>query len=634
LLNGIQDELDKSWAILGEVYGRFPKLCDLKISLRRIDSNIFNSKVKESFDYIPEKIIFDADPDVLKHLIAPLYGQNPSYGIRELLQNAMDACREHEYIYTSKRVDSYEPYIPQITLNFSENNESFFFTISDNGIGMTKDILLNYFFKAGATFRKSPKWLMMYSDAKGNSNVIRTGRFGVGVLASFLLGNEISVTTRHLNSDKGYSFSAKLNQNQIEIKKVHCNVGTIITVGLNKLTWTTLRNQAQKMSRVGYRNRYRYSEVPSWNQWFVYTYPEVMIITPEDWLIDNEDKIDIHDQSKWHTLSVEDFNKVQWSYDATYRNSYSMVCNGILIPGGYKSSQLYTYGSNREYPSVLITDNNGVLPLTLNRNSVEEDLPFETDLYRDIMLGSIFELLSKVEEKRNDNLYQLYKLNHPLLSYNNNIWGEGRIIYLNKGYCLPHSYFIDKLKIKSLTKVFCNLDEDYIYYPFETNGVTFVNGESLENFSELKNFMYEEEIRIDKIYHSKSRRIYIHTDKYNHLFEENRQRLRYDFKVNVRTEFSNDKWTCIVIGDPEESSIQENELYSFSDVVEVIIEYFDITITKSYPVNKKLKTLDLYSDLLNQYIGDNIIIPYGITERRSLYPQAFNELDIYPLEYL
>ena len=46
-------------------------------------------------DYLPIRASFRAaDADLLKLLIGPLYGDKPGIGMRELIQNAIDAVRE------------------------------------------------------------------------------------------------------------------------------------------------------------------------------------------------------------------------------------------------------------------------------------------------------------------------------------------------------------------------------------------------------------------------------------------------------------------------------------------------------------------------------------------------------------
>ena len=67
LFDDIQSEFDISWAILGEVYGKDEELKNLKLKYRRLTSNLDNIvKFEDTVKFIPEKIRFDADPELLK----------------------------------------------------------------------------------------------------------------------------------------------------------------------------------------------------------------------------------------------------------------------------------------------------------------------------------------------------------------------------------------------------------------------------------------------------------------------------------------------------------------------------------------------------------------------------------------
>ena len=70
-----------------------------------------------------------------------------------------------------------------------------------------REIVTDYFRRAGATIRSSPAWKAEYAS-DGRPGVLRTGRFGVGALAAFLLGDEIHVTPRRIGTDRGLSFTA------------------------------------------------------------------------------------------------------------------------------------------------------------------------------------------------------------------------------------------------------------------------------------------------------------------------------------------------------------------------------------------------------------------------------------------
>ncbi|MDG0809211.1 ATP-binding protein [Cohnella rhizosphaerae] len=279
LLKDIQSELDLSWAIMGEVYGRIDELKEMKITVRRIRTNIEEKKFVEQVHYIPEEVTFDSDPALLKLLVAPLYGENPSYGVRELLQNALDACKEREHMELSKVQNqnfSYEPVV-NISIESNDKNE-YYFVINDNGIGMTKETIINFFFKAGASFRRSSKWIKTFSDKEGQSAVQRSGRFGVGVLASFLLGNEIEVSTRHINEHTGLKFKATVEEEQIElIKEAELEIGTSIKILLKKEALDALRKQVEE------EYYYENGRTKCWYGWYLFDRPVVNIKIPNYW---------------------------------------------------------------------------------------------------------------------------------------------------------------------------------------------------------------------------------------------------------------------------------------------------------------------------------------------------------------
>lgn len=75
-----------------------PKLREFGITLRRVRSNLDSEEeflAKQKPKYFPIHAAFDtAGASLLKLLIRPLYGDRPEIGIRELMQNSLDAVRE------------------------------------------------------------------------------------------------------------------------------------------------------------------------------------------------------------------------------------------------------------------------------------------------------------------------------------------------------------------------------------------------------------------------------------------------------------------------------------------------------------------------------------------------------------
>lgn len=171
-------------------------------------------------------------------LIKPLYGNRREIGIRELLQNSIDAVKERIYL-VEKGVISNESNQLKVILTLEKDNDQYFFTVSDNGIGMSKEIVRDYFLNVGASFRHSDIWKEHYT-ANGKTTISRIGRFGVGVLAAYLLGNKISVQTRHVFEDQGLSFECENVHIPIQLDKIYMNIGTVVKIEISKNTYDYL----------------------------------------------------------------------------------------------------------------------------------------------------------------------------------------------------------------------------------------------------------------------------------------------------------------------------------------------------------------------------------------------------------
>ncbi len=67
--------------------------------------------------------------------------------------------------------------------------DRFIFQIDDYGVGMTQDVLYDYFLCAGALFRESDTWKRDF-EVDDVPKIVRSGRFGIGVLAASCSVNE------------------------------------------------------------------------------------------------------------------------------------------------------------------------------------------------------------------------------------------------------------------------------------------------------------------------------------------------------------------------------------------------------------------------------------------------------------
>ena len=195
----VQYTLDSCWAILTEYCGK-EQQTKYKLTRHRIVSDIYKATEKASYNFLPADASLKIKPNIAKLLISPLYGDAPRYGVRELLSNSIDACRER------LTINNLIP--PKIILNLDTSRKEF--TITDNGIGMTDETIVDYFMTIGASFRDSDAWNNKFKSNE-STTIMRSGRFGVGALAAYLIGEEISVYTRMYDGEYSYSFSVLLD---------------------------------------------------------------------------------------------------------------------------------------------------------------------------------------------------------------------------------------------------------------------------------------------------------------------------------------------------------------------------------------------------------------------------------------
>ena len=138
-----------------------------------------------------------------------LMGENlyadKSVVIRELLQNSIDACLLKKELFAKKS----EKYTPEIRIIIDSNKIS----IYDNGIGMSKKIIENYFLCIGKSYYTSEA----FKNTGASFNPI--SHYGIGFLSCFLLTDAIKVHTVPFEDiNLSYDFSIKKDDRNVEIK--------------------------------------------------------------------------------------------------------------------------------------------------------------------------------------------------------------------------------------------------------------------------------------------------------------------------------------------------------------------------------------------------------------------------------
>jgi hypothetical protein len=122
---------------------------------------------------------------------------NHGVAIREVVQNAIDACGMR------RLYDSSPQFSPKITLNSREESDGrIWIEIEDNGIGMDEYVLNEFFLRVGTSYYTSPEFRRIQATL-GNETFVPISRFGIGLLAVFMIGDAIEVSTRNPFSRRG-----------------------------------------------------------------------------------------------------------------------------------------------------------------------------------------------------------------------------------------------------------------------------------------------------------------------------------------------------------------------------------------------------------------------------------------------
>ena len=201
----IQNELNQVKSILAQE----------KIMLEYVESKI------DTRGFINKPIEFEIDRKKIVDLLIgkSLYKRKDS-GIRELLQNSIDACRIRNSMEKN--------YSPLIEFSFNDK----IISISDNGIGMNFDIASKYLSNIGTSFFVSKEFEKMMHGKKAFDAI---SRFGIGILSCFIIASKVIIETKKENNDPCRFVIDKLDEGWRYESSSTKTVGTKISLSLNEL---------------------------------------------------------------------------------------------------------------------------------------------------------------------------------------------------------------------------------------------------------------------------------------------------------------------------------------------------------------------------------------------------------------
>ena len=161
---------------------------------------------------------------ILNMMINSIY-TNEEIFLRELISNASDALDKLYYMSLTDTKLNVKKEDLKIKVSFDEKKKTI--TISDNGIGMTREELEN---NLGTIAKSGSELFKLENEKKEDIDII--GQFGVGFYSSFMVSDKVSVLSKSINSDEAYLWESEgADGDTITDGKMDSN-GTIITLYL------------------------------------------------------------------------------------------------------------------------------------------------------------------------------------------------------------------------------------------------------------------------------------------------------------------------------------------------------------------------------------------------------------------
>jgi molecular chaperone HtpG len=109
--------------------------------------------------------------------------------LRELYQNALDACKCMIALSEGKENGHVE-----FWLELKDSGKNVYLCCMDNGVGMTKDIIVNHLLRIGNSYYTSAAFERLRISHQ--RSFTPTSQFGIGILSCFMLGDSLDIVTR------------------------------------------------------------------------------------------------------------------------------------------------------------------------------------------------------------------------------------------------------------------------------------------------------------------------------------------------------------------------------------------------------------------------------------------------------
>lgn len=147
---------------------------------------------------------FGAQVDkILKLMIHSLY-QHEEIFLRELISNASDACDKLRYeSLTNPKLEGQDK---NLSIHIKPDEKARTLTITDNGIGMNEEDLIN---NLGTIASSGTQRFLDTMTGDNKKDIQLIGQFGVGFYSAFMVSDEITVISRKAGEKESWQWQSK-----------------------------------------------------------------------------------------------------------------------------------------------------------------------------------------------------------------------------------------------------------------------------------------------------------------------------------------------------------------------------------------------------------------------------------------
>jgi molecular chaperone HtpG len=163
-----------------------------------------STKTEDSKAPQKESMAFQAEVKQLLQLMIHSLYSNKEIVLRELISNASDAADKLRFEAVSNG-DLYEG-DSDLKIGITYNTEARTVTITDNGIGMSREEVID---NIGTIAKSGTKEFLskMSGDETKDANMI--GQFGVGFYSAFIIADKVTLTTRRAGATEAVQWESK-----------------------------------------------------------------------------------------------------------------------------------------------------------------------------------------------------------------------------------------------------------------------------------------------------------------------------------------------------------------------------------------------------------------------------------------